>query len=120
MQFQVLLALEEPHTLEFYRANLEYAGFEVVVTDPAGALAAARTLRPAIIVIDGSRTSGAHTCREFKSDARLRRVPIIAMAPPDASATLDGACDAVLPVQCLPDVLVATIDRLLVAHLKNS
>jgi CheY-like chemotaxis protein len=120
MQFQVLLALEEPDTLEFYRANLEDAGFEVIVTDPAGALAAAATIRPHILVIDGSRASGAHTCREFKADPRLRRVPIIAMAPPDSSRMLDGACDAVLPVQCLPDVLVQTIDRLLVAHLRNS
>ena len=119
MQFQVLLALEEPDTLEFYRTNLEFAGFEVNVTAPAGALAAAGTLRPDIIVIDGSRASGAHTCREFKSVTRLRRVPIIALAPPDISTTLDGGCDAVLPVQCLPDVLVNTIDRLLVAHPRN-
>jgi DNA-binding response OmpR family regulator len=119
MQFQVLLALEEPDTLDFYRANLADAGFDVIVTDPAGALAAASTIRPDIIVIDGSRASGAHTCREFKNDPRLRRVPIIALAPPDSSTILDGACDAVLPIDCLPDVLINTIDRLLVGQLRN-
>ena len=58
-------------------------------------------------------------CKGFKNHASLRAIPLVALAPPDRVSRVDGMCDAVLPVDCLPDALVDVIDRLLVTPREN-
>ena len=116
---EVLLALADEATLAFYASSLRSEGFTVVTTRPRLALTLARQRRPDVIVIDTSRERDAASCREFKGDPALRLVPVIALAPPGHGSPLDGACDAVLPVECLPHRLVEVIDRLLLNDARN-
>jgi DNA-binding response OmpR family regulator len=116
MQYRLLLALEEPSTLEFYSTSLTSAGFDVLTCAPDRAVQAALAGNPDAVVIDGSRLPGASACGEFKSKPELKRVPVVALAPPDRSLQIDKQCDAVLPVDCLPGALVDVIDRLLATH----
>jgi DNA-binding response OmpR family regulator len=109
---RVLLALDDIETRAFYAANLETAGFRVIKTRTAEAVLTARRTGPQVIVIDASKAGGDERCALLKNDAELAGIPVIALAPPDAAAALHDACDLVLPVECLPDVLVEAIDRL--------
>jgi hypothetical protein len=116
MRYRVLLGLEEPVTQGFYAAGLETAGFDVRVCSPAAAIRTAVASGADVVVIDGSRDAGVSACREFKGEPRLARVRLVALAPPDGQSALDRFCDAVLPIDCLPDALVETVDRLLATH----
>ena len=114
----VILALAELDTREFYRAALSRAGFDVVTASPATALNAARHLRPGAIVIDAECEDGLCACRDFKADAAVARIPLIALAGPDQQG-LDESCNIVLPIDCLDTELIDTIDRLLVERDRN-
>jgi DNA-binding response OmpR family regulator len=116
MRYRVLLALEERSTLEFYSTSLSSAGFQVLTCAPDAALATALAKHPDVIVIDGSRLPGVSACGQFKSHPAVKRLPLIALAPPDGASQIDKQCDAVLPIDCLPGALVDAIDRLLPTH----
>jgi CheY-like chemotaxis protein len=116
---EVLLALADEATQAFYATSLESSGFRVITAPSTDALALARRRRPAVVVIDTSRDGDVATCRDFKADPALRSIPIVALAPPGDRSPSDRACDAVLPVECLPHVLVEAIDRLLTKHTRN-
>lgn len=116
MRYRLVLALEELSTLEFYSASLESAGFEVITCAPGDAIHMAAQKRPDVVVIDGSRVPGVSACGQFKSHPALKRVPLVALMPPDAALPPDRQCDAVLSIDCLPGALVDALDRLLLAH----
>jgi CheY-like chemotaxis protein len=107
----VLLALGQQDIRDFYGDALEHAGFDVLATAPADALNAARQLKPDVIVIDGQTAEGVDVCRVFKTDPVTRRIPLVALAPPD-SADLDELCDVVLPVSCLEGDLIRALDKI--------
>jgi DNA-binding response OmpR family regulator len=109
---RVLLALDDIETRAFYAANLETAGFRVIVARTHAVLATARRTGPQVIVTEASRAGDEERCAMLKREADLAGVPVIALAGPDLAGALHGACDLVLPVECLPDVLVHAIDRL--------
>jgi CheY-like chemotaxis protein len=109
---RVLLALDDAETRAFYAANLETAGFRVIKTRAADAILTARRTGPQVIVIDGSKAGGDERCAALKGDAELADIPVIGLAGPETAGAVEKACDLVLPVECLPDVLVEAIDRL--------
>jgi DNA-binding response OmpR family regulator len=109
---KVLLALDDVGTRAFYAANLQTAGFRVVVTGSRDAVAAARRVGPQVIVVDASRPGADRQCAALKAQSDLPGVPVIALAGQKASRRLEQACDLILPVESLPDVLVDAIDRL--------
>jgi CheY-like chemotaxis protein len=115
----VLVALADPLTLDFYRAGLEAAGFWTTAASSDLVIEEAMRLKPDVIVVDASGPHGLNVCRAIKRESRLHRVPVIAMASPEHSSLVGPFCDAVLRVQCLPPVLIETIDRL-VTHARSS
>ena len=109
---KVLLALDDVGTRAFYAANLQTAGFRVVATGTRDAVPAARRVGPQVIVLDASRAGAERRCEALKAQADLPGVPVIALADQRETRKLEHACDLVLPLECLPDVLVDAIDRL--------
>lgn len=76
----VLVADDEPDVLHLVSSNLKNAGFTVLsVGDGAAALEAARTERPALVVLDLMLPGmpGLEVCRSLKKDAATASIPII-------------------------------------------
>jgi DNA-binding response OmpR family regulator len=108
----VLLALDDAERRGFYVANLQTAGFRVVATRTALAVRTAHRIGPQAIVVDASRAGEETRCAALKDQPDLPGVPVIALAGTDVAPAVERTCDLVLPVECLPDVLVDAIDRL--------
>jgi CheY-like chemotaxis protein len=108
---------------EMYAEYLLFRGFRVAVAS-SGAQAvalASGSERPAVILMDleMSGMSGADALRAIRANPALIRVPILALTAHAMSAEREAAIrsgfDDVIPKPCLPDELVAIIDRYL-AH----
>lgn len=108
---RVLLALDDRDTRTFYAANLHTAGFRVITSGTREALQVARRTGPQVIVVGVTRASEVRRCADLKRQADLTGVPVIALASLATAGSLEAACDLVLPVESLPDVLVEAIDR---------
>ena len=76
----VLVVEDEPDLAELVRFHLSQAGFEVELapTGRAG-LEALRRRRPSLVILDLMLPdlSGTEVCRELRSDARLRDLPVL-------------------------------------------
>ena len=108
---------------EMYAEYLTFRGFRVAMAS-SGAQAVALAggpERPAVILMDleMSGMSGADALRALRANPALIRVPILALTAHAMSAERETAIrdgfDDVIPKPCLPDELVAIIDRYL-AH----
>lgn len=116
----VLIVDDFDDNREMYAEYLSFAGFEVVeARDGLEALARARRLLPAVVVMDLSlpRLDGWATTRRLKRSARTRDIPVLALsgfALDDTEAEARAAgCDAFLTKPCLPEGLLREVRRLI-------
>ncbi len=80
MSNRILAVDDEPDALELIEFNLKGAGFEVVTaTDGPGALKKARSLMPALIVLDLMLPDmdGLEVCKQLRRDPATARIPIV-------------------------------------------
>jgi two-component system cell cycle response regulator DivK len=118
----VLIVEDDCDTRELYAEWLRYSGFRVAEAVRAEeAMAKAYELVPDLITADmGLRSSdidGCQLCERLKADARTKAIPVIAVTAWAIASNIGRAhragCDSVLIKPCLPDVLLAEIQRLL-------
>jgi two-component system, cell cycle response regulator DivK len=118
----VLIVDDFDDNREMFAEYLEIMGFRVLQasTGDEAVELAIREL-PAVVLMDVTLPGidGWEATRRIKADARAARVPIIALtgrshdeAAPKAKA---AGCAALLVKPCLPDAVVAEIERVLAA-----
>jgi CheY-like chemotaxis protein len=116
----VLVVEDYQDAREMYAEYLTFSGFRVAeAANGIEALEKARELLPDIILMDLAlpRMDGWEATRRLKSDARTRDIPVVALTGHALAGHADGArqagCDAFVTKPCLPDALVAEIQRML-------
>jgi two-component system, cell cycle response regulator DivK len=119
----VLVVEDYQDAREMYAAYLQFSGYEVAeATDGIQAIEKALELMPDIILMDLAlpRMDGWEATRRLKSDDRTRHIPIVALTGHALAGHAEGArqagCDAFVTKPCLPDALVAEIQRMLEAQ----
>ena len=105
---------------EMYSEYLCFSGYDVIqATNGKEAVDAARARLPDIIIMDLSLPvmDGWEATRRLKADDRTRQIPVVALTGHALAAHSKGAsdagCDSFLVKPCLPDQLVAEIERML-------
>lgn len=116
----VLVVEDYPDAREMYAAYLQFSGYRVAeATDGVQAIEKTLELMPDIILMDLAlpKMDGWEATRWLKSDARTRHIPIVALTghalPLHAQAAREAGCDGFVTKPCLPDALVAEIQRML-------
>ena len=116
----LLLVEDNEMNRDMLSRRLRRRGFEVAVAcDGIEGIEVARSLHPAVIVMDMSlpRMDGWAATQILKSDPALGRVPVIALTahamPGDRERALAAGCDAFLTKPVDIALLVATIRNLL-------
>lgn len=116
----VLLVDDYADTRELYRLVLEGRGFRVVeAVNGAEAIEHARTLGPALVVMDLAMPvmDGWAAARWLKAAPETAGIPIVALtahaSERDRLSALAAGCDAFVAKPCLPAQLVAHVERLL-------
>jgi CheY-like chemotaxis protein len=106
-----------------YAAYLSFSGYRVAeATNGIEAIEKALELRPDIILMDLAlpRMDGWEATRRLKLDDRTKEIPIVALTGHALAGHAEGArlagCDAFVTKPCLPDALVAEIQRMLSAR----
>lgn len=80
MAKRILLVEDSPAHLQLMQAALANRGYDLLVAeDGERALAQARQHKPDLILLDVvlPKVSGFQVCRQIKSDAELRSIPVI-------------------------------------------
>jgi two-component system, cell cycle response regulator DivK len=117
----VLVVEDDAYTREMYAKWLAFSGFRVEeATAAQDAIEKARRLRPDLITteiqLEGGE-KGLELCAELKKSAQTRGIPIIAVTGWELGQCVEKArragCDLVLVKPCLPETLLAEIQRLL-------
>ena len=112
---------DDAYTREMYVKWLAFSGFRVEeATAAEDAIEKARRLRPDLITteiqLEGSE-KGLRLCAELKKSAHTKSIPIIAVTGWEMGECVEKArkagCDLVLVKPCLPETLLAEIQRLL-------
>lgn len=105
---------------EMYAEYLQFSGFHVLeAASGSEALEVALVRRPDIILMDLSLPGmdGWEATRRLKADPRTKRTPVIALTghvlARHTQAALEAGCDGFLPKPCLPETLLAAIQRTL-------
>ena len=105
---------------------LQYGGYEAVgAKDGLEAIEMAQSRLPALILMDLSipGIDGWEATRRLKADVRTRDIPIIALTGHALHGHSEGAkkagCDEFLTKPCLPDDLLAAVNRMLGAGAKR-
>ncbi len=83
MVSRVLVVDDDPSTVEMLTLALEMDGYEVVsATTGAGALAAARSSRPDVLVLDVMMPgmTGLEVVRELRDDQELAGIPVLLLS----------------------------------------
>jgi two-component system, cell cycle response regulator DivK len=116
----VLVVEDYQDAREMYVEYLRYSGFRVAeARNGIEALDQAFELRPDIILMDLAlpRMDGWEATRRLKADDRTRHIPVVALTGHALAGHAEGAkqagCDAFVTKPCLPDALVAEINRIL-------
>ena len=123
-QLPLVLVVEDyQDTREMYTAYLQFSGFRVAeAANGLEALEKTRELLPDIILMDLAlpKIDGWEATRRLKADERTRHIPIVALTGHALAGHAEGArqagCDAFVTKPCLPDALVAEIQRMLSAR----
>lgn len=122
-QSLVLVVEDYQDAREMYAAYLQFSGYEVAeAVDGVEAIEKAVELLPDIILMDLAlpRMDGWEATRRLKSDPRTSHIPIVALTGHALAGHAEGAhkagCDAFVTKPCLPDALVAEIQRMLAAR----
>jgi two-component system cell cycle response regulator DivK len=117
----VLVVEDDAYTREMYAKWLAFSGFRVEeATAAEDAIEKARRLRPDLITteiqLEGA-DKGHQLCAELKKSAQTKGIPIIAVTGWEMGECVEKArragCDLVLVKPCLPETLLAEIQRLL-------
>jgi two-component system cell cycle response regulator DivK len=116
----VLVVEDYQDAREMYAAYLQFSGFDVAeATNGVEAIEKTIELMPDIILMDLAlpRMDGWEATRRLKTDERTRHIPIVALTGHALAGHAEGArqagCDAFVTKPCLPDALVAEINRML-------
>jgi DNA-binding response OmpR family regulator len=116
----VLCADDDDDILSLVTLRLERAGFDVVkVGDGDAAIAAARELRPAVVVLDVMmpRRTGLEVLAELRADPDLRDMKVILLSArvqeSDVARGFDAGADAYLAKPFKAPDLVAEVEALL-------
>jgi two-component system, cell cycle response regulator DivK len=118
----VLVVEDYQDAREMYAAYLHFSGYEVAeAMDGVQAIEKTLELMPDIILMDLAlpKMDGWEATRRLKSDERTRHIPIVALTGHALAGHAEGArqagCDSFVTKPCLPDALVAEIERMLLA-----
>jgi CheY-like chemotaxis protein len=116
----VLVVEDYTDAREMYAAYLSFSGYRVAeATNGVEAIERTLELMPDIILMDLAlpRMDGWEATRRLKLDQRTRHIPIVALTGHALAGHAEGArlagCDAFVTKPCLPDALVAEIQRML-------
>ena len=116
----VLVVEDYQDAREMYATCLQFSGYRVAeASDGLEAVEKARELGPDIILMDLAlpKVDGWEATRRLKADERTRHIPIVALTGHALAGFAEGArqagCDAFVTKPCLPDQLVAEIQRML-------
>ncbi len=119
----VLVVEDYQDAREMYAAYLSFSGYRVAeATNGIEAIEKTLELMPDIILMDLAlpRMDGWEATRRLKLDERTRHIPIVALTGHALAGHAEGArlagCDAFVTKPCLPDALVAEIQRMLAAR----
>jgi two-component system, cell cycle response regulator DivK len=118
----VLVVEDYQDAREMYAAYLAFSGYRVAeATNGIEAIEKTVELMPDIILMDLAlpRMDGWEATRRLKEDERTKHIPIVALTGHALAGHAEGArqagCDAFVTKPCLPDALVAEIQRMLSA-----
>jgi CheY-like chemotaxis protein len=116
----VLVVEDYQDAREMYVEYLKFSGFQVAeARNGLEAIEQAVHLLPDIILMDLAlpRMDGWEATRRLKEDERTRHIPVVALTGHALAGHAEGArqagCDAFVTKPCLPDALVAEINRVL-------
>ena len=119
----VLVVEDYQDAREMYAAYLQFSGFRVAeATNGFEAIDKTLELMPDIILMDLALTKmdGWEATRRLKLDDRTRHIPVVALTGHALAGHAEGArqagCDSFVTKPCLPDALVAEIQRMLAAR----
>jgi two-component system, cell cycle response regulator DivK len=119
-QALVLVVEDYQDAREMYAAYLQFSGYRVAeATDGVEAIEKSLELLPDIILMDLAlpKMDGWEATRRLKADERTKDIPIVALTGHALAGFAEGArlagCDAFVTKPCLPDALVAEIQRML-------
>ena len=116
----VLVVEDYQDAREMYAAYLQFSGYRVAeATNGIEAIDKSIELMPDIILMDLAlpRMDGWEATRRLKLDDRTKHIPIVALTGHALAGHAEGArqagCDSFVTKPCLPDALVAEIQRML-------
>lgn len=119
-QALVLVVEDYQDAREMYTAYLQFSGYRVAeATNGLEAIEKTLELMPDIILMDLAlpKMDGWEATRRLKSDDRTKHIPIVALTGHALAGYAEGArqagCDSFVTKPCLPDALVAEIQRML-------
>lgn len=119
----VLVVEDYQDAREMYAAYLVYSGYRVAeATNGIEAIEKTHELMPDIILMDLAlpRMDGWEATRQLKTDERTRHIPIVALTghalPGHSEGARQAGCDAFVTKPCLPDALVAEVERMLASR----
>src|SRR5580698_7535194 len=117
---KILVVDDEPDALELIKFNLKAAGYDVVTAaDGDEALKKARSLLPALIILDLMlpEVDGLEVCKILRRDARVSATPIVMLttkaAEIDRVLGLELGADDYITKPFSPRELVLRVKRLL-------
>ena len=123
----VLVVEDYADTREMYATYLQFSGFRVAeAANGLEALEKTRELLPDIILMDLAlpKMDGWEATRRLKADERTSHILIVALTGHALAGHAEGArqagCDAFVTKPCLPDAIVAEIQRMLSARRSTS
>jgi DNA-binding response OmpR family regulator len=115
----VLVVDDEPDTLELLARRIEAAGYAVATAaDGMEALNKARSLRPALMILDLMlpKMDGYKVCSFLKFDERFKSMPIVLLTAranaEDRTKAAEVKADQFLTKPCDLRELIAIVDRL--------
>jgi two-component system cell cycle response regulator DivK len=122
-QSLVLVVEDYQDAREMYAAYLQFSGYRVAeATNGLEAIEKSLELLPDIILMDLAlpKMDGWEATRRLKTDERTKHIPIVALTGHALAGYAEGArqagCDAFVTKPCLPDALVAEIQRMLASR----
>ena len=122
-QALVLVVEDYQDAREMYAAYLQFSGYRVEeATNGLEAIEKTLALMPDIILMDLAlpKMDGWEATRLLKTDERTKHIPIVALTGHALAGYAEGprqaGCDAFVTKPCLPDALVAEIQRMLASR----